>query len=143
MFTNPKPGDQVFAIDLMSEFVGAGHYCTNKTAFPKAIAASFDSIAIDAGTKVKIFSQPNFEGSVLYERTGPCVVTNTKWKGSFRDWEAEYTSVWDQPFESVFPRSVREFSSTDMHQWDSGSCIISVGEPIPEWAKNVSGYSGL
>jgi len=140
-----KPGSwsKVFSPDSMGEFVGAGRYPYNNNAFPIAITNSFDSIAIDAGTKVTIYENANFQGNILYEKVGPAIVCNKRWINDFPDWSRYYCGLWEQPFETIFPRHVREFSATDMHLWNTGSTIIEVGETIPDFAKNVSGYIGL
>ena len=48
---------EVYVEDRFSEYVGPGLYTDNTLAFPKAIATTFDGIAIDKGTKVTIYSK--------------------------------------------------------------------------------------
>ncbi|HAS40226.1 MAG TPA: hypothetical protein DCS93_07095 [Microscillaceae bacterium] len=114
---------QIFNIDDASEYVGKGDYPNNKTAFPKAVARSFDGIAIDKNTRVIIYSQPNFQGEILLDKTGPAVINNVIWKNDSR-----YNKVMNQTFppalQAIFPPSVREWSSSDMHKWSYGSVKI-------------------
>lgn len=129
--------------DNMSEYVGKGRFPENSCAFPKAIENSFDSIAVDAGTRVTIYSEPNFEGCILWDKVGPAIVVNIKWK-DMSCWEfckgQPYSQVlaskWKDPLNAIFPPSVREFSTTDMHSWNTGSLVIQGGQAIPENLKN-------
>jgi len=125
--------------DQWSEYVGEGRYSSNMKAFPKAIGATFDSVAVDAGTRVTIFSEPNFKGKVLWDRTGPAIVVNTL----YASWTTfpgckgrRYSDVlkeeWEGPLGSLFPPEVRELSCSDMHAWNSGSLVIQKGESIPK-----------
>lgn len=116
---------EVYVEDAYSEYVGAGLYSLNRVAFPKATATTFDGIAIDAGTKVTIYSQPNYQGSILYEKIGPAIINNAKWKNHSAVQSVMYD--WKEPLQTTYPQSVREWSSTDMHNWPSGSMKIECG----------------
>jgi len=135
--------------DIHSEYVGVGRYPRNDKAFPKAIQSSFDSVAVDAGTRVIIYSEPNFKGKVLWDRVGPAVIVNVKWKSTTwpflrgKLYSEKLFEHWAQPLNSIFPPSVREFSCSDMHMWNSGSVIISDGEAIPSQLDAVKEYSAL
>ena len=59
---------KIYVPDIYSEYVGEGEYPSNKAAFPKAVKYTFDGIAVDKGTRIIIYSKPNFQGSVL-----PCL----------------------------------------------------------------------
>jgi len=122
---------EVYVVDSYSEYVGEGRYASNQTAFPKAIAASFDGIAIDAGTKVTVYSQPSFEGNVLYQKTGPAIVVNSKWKGN-KAWEEKIFGHWKEPLNTVYPQSSREWSDTNMHEWNTGSLVVESGIEMPK-----------
>lgn len=120
---------KAFEEDHASEYVGVGAYPKNINAFPKAIATTFDSIAIDAGTRVTIFEKPAFQGKVLYSRIGPAIVVNSKWGERAKQY---IKCKWDEPLETIFPQHCREMSDTDMHKWNDGSVIISEGEALPQ-----------
>jgi len=113
---------ETFVEDGYSEYVGAGWYPLNSEAFPKATMYTFDGIAIAPGVKVTIYSQPNFAGDIVWEKTGPAIVNNYIWK----DYANAAPVMWDwkEPLQSMFPQSVREWSATNMHNWPSGSMII-------------------
>lgn len=116
---------EVYVEDTYSEYVGAGSYSLNSSAFPKATRTTFDGIAIDAGTKVTIYSQPNYQGSILYEKIGPAIINNAIWKNYSQVQSVMYD--WKEPLQSTYPQSVREWSSTNMHNWPSGSMKIECG----------------
>jgi len=116
---------EVYVEDNYSEYVGAGSYSLNSSAFPKATSTTFDGIAIDAGTKVIIYSQPNYQGSILYEKIGPAIINNAIWKNYSQVQSVMYD--WKEPLQSTYPQSVREWSSTNMHNWPSGSMKIECG----------------
>lgn len=113
---------ETYVEDMYSEYVGPGMYPLNSAAFPKATRYTFDGIAISAGTRVTIYSQPNFLGEILYQKVGPAIVNNRIWKSYSR--AAPVMWDWKEPLQSMFPQSVREWSDTNMHQWPSGSMII-------------------
>merc|ERR1712048_1138660 len=116
-------------------YVGVGRYPYNSKAFPKAIATSFDSIAVDAGTRVTIYSKPNFEGDVLFDKVGPAILVNVNFRNDTfhrgRRYEDHLHSVWANPLNAIFPPSVREFSCTNMHAWHTCSLVIEGGQSIP------------
>jgi hypothetical protein len=115
--------------DDAGEYVGAGDYTENMKAFPNSIRHTFDSVAVDAGTRVTIYSKPHFQGEVLWDVVGPAVIVNELFKGS-----SEYGDLcrpWKEPLNTIFPPEVREWSCTNMHLWNTGSLRIEDGEPIP------------
>lgn len=131
--------------DTYSEYVGVGKYPDNEKAFPKAISASFDSVAVDAGTRVTIYSEKGFKGTVLWDKIGPAIVANTKWQtlvlnGDTQPYSTRLSGSWKEPFQTIFPPEVREFSSTDMHLWRSGSLVVTGGMPIPPGAHRLAEY---
>jgi len=145
----PSTCSKPYQEDEHSEYVGIGRYPHNIQAFPKAINASFDSVAVDAGTRVIIYSQPNFKGRVLWDRVGPAIVVNVLWKDhkwpftGGHPYSKKLFGDWKQPLSSIFPAAVREFSCSDMHAWNAGSLVISSGEAIPSQLDDVDEYSAL
>jgi len=116
---------EIYVIDQYSEYVGVGEYPINRQAFPKAVNTTFDGIAIDAGTKVTIYSGENFTGSILYEKVGPAVVNNYIWQD--RSEAANAMATWSEPLQSNYPQSVREWSGSNMHDWSFGSLVVECG----------------
>lgn len=117
---------EVYVEDAYSEYVGPGLYPDNTQAFPKAIATTFDGIAIDKGTKVTIYSQKDFKGEILYEKVGPAIINNSIWRGYdvFRD---PVERNWKEPLQTTYPQSVREWSVGNMHPWSNGSLMVECG----------------
>jgi len=114
---------KIYVEDEKGEYVGEGEYPSNKTAFPKAVASTFDGIAIDDGTRVIIYSEPNFKGTVVLDLTGPAVINNNKWKEEARI--KNFTSkTFSGSLETNFPKSCRIWSSTNMNAWDTGSLKV-------------------
>lgn len=113
----------IFGNDACGEYVGKGSYPDNAKAFPNAVRSTFDAIAIDKGTRLIIYSEPNFEGNVVLDMDGPMLVSNVKWKNDSR-----YNLVSDKTFtpelQALFPLERRQWSSDDMHGWSYGSCKI-------------------
>ena len=117
---------EVYVEDRFSEYVGPGLYTDNTLAFPKAIATTFDGIAIDKGTKVTIYSQKDFKGEILYEKVGPAIINNSIW----RDYDVYRKPVersWKEPLQTIYPQSVREWSVGNMHPWSNGSLMVECG----------------
>lgn len=114
---------KVYVEDNSSEYVGSGFYPNNSAAFPKAVNTTFDGIAIASGAHLIIYSKPNFQGSVLLDVVGPKIINNMRWKDDER-YNHCMTDVFPGDLESKFPRRVRIWSNSDMHNWSYGSCKI-------------------
>jgi hypothetical protein len=114
---------EIYKEDFASEYVGEGFYANNTSAFPKSVRTTFDGIAIDKGTQLIIYSQPNFKGSVLLDIKGPAIINNVKWKNDSR-YNRCNTENYSSNLQSNFPQSVRYWSKSDMHDWSYGSCKI-------------------
>ena len=115
---------KIYQTDYASEYVGSGEYKSNKKAFPKAVARTFDGIAIDRGTRLIIYSKENFKGTVLLDVKGPAIINN----GLYKD-EPIYnhcnTDTYPSDLQRNYPQSVRKWSKTNMQTWSSGSCKIT------------------
>merc|ERR1712032_1191152 len=133
----------------MGEYVGVGEYPDNNQAFPLSIKYTFDSVAVDAGTRVIIYSEPNFKGKVLWDRVGPAIVVNSKWKDNTwpfckgKTFEKALKQEWEGRLQDLFPPEVREFSCSDMHCWNSGSLVIQDGQSIPRSLDAMEEYQVL
>ncbi len=140
--TSPKPGcrahfsgailgnrvveghiSQIYDLnDPAGEMVGAGRYPDNTQAFPKAVATTFDAIAVDKGTSVILYAEPNFGGTPVAELKGPAVLVNTIWFGDQRYLNSGLAP--DSLLDALFPAEVRRFSSENMHLWSHGSVMV-------------------
>jgi len=114
---------EIYKVDNYSEFVGYGEYADNEIAFPKAVASTFDGIAIDSGTRVIIYEEKDFKGKILLDKTGPAVINNMIWKNDSRYTHCN-TDTYKEPLQSNFPQSVRIWSETDMQAWSYGSLKV-------------------
>jgi len=114
---------KIYVEDYGSEYVGSGFYPNNSVAFPKADKQSFDGIAIDKGTRVIIYKEQNFKGSVLLDVEGPLIINNVLFKDNFI-YNHCNTDVYPVELESVFPKSARIWSNSNMRDWSFGSCKI-------------------
>lgn len=118
---------EIYQVDDYSEYVGSGYYPDNSTAFPKAVRTSFDGIAIDKGTRLIIYSNKNFEGSVLLDIHGPAIVNNVEHKSN-QAVNFCNTINFTPNLQSNYPQSVRQWSKSNMNNWSNGSCKIICSE---------------
>lgn len=118
----------IFKPDKYGEYVGEGEYPSNKVAFPNAVLHTFDAIAVDANTRVILYSKPNFQGKILLDITGPALINNVKWKNDSRI-SAVMTKKLSGGLEAIFPKSCRQWSKENMHKWSNGSLkVICIGQ---------------
>ena len=135
-YTSPDDPDddllyysKIYVEDEYSEFVGSGEYPNNELAFPKAVASTFDGIAIDAGTRLIIYEGKNFTGNILLNVIGPKLIYNGKWE--FLDqfyanaYKLEKERTFTEPLQTNYPQSVRIWSNSNMHLWNTGSSKIT------------------
>ncbi|MBQ9213312.1 MAG: hypothetical protein IJ150_05165 [Bacteroidales bacterium] len=115
---------KIYTPDIYGEYVGDGKYISNQAAFPKAVQYTFDAIAVDKGTHLTIYSEPNFQGKVLLDVKGPCLINNVKWKNEARIKDV-CTKTFSPDLEANYPKSCRRWSDSNMNTWDFGSCIIT------------------
>ena len=117
---------KIYSPDKYGEYVGNGDYPSNSLAFPNAVKYTFDAIAVDKGTRLVIYSKPNFEGEVVLDVTGPALINNVKWKNDSRI--ATFTTkTFEGALEANYPKGCRRWSSTNMNEWDNGSVKITCG----------------
>jgi hypothetical protein len=115
---------KIYQADYASEYVGSGEYKSNKKAFPKAVARTFDGIAIDRGTRLIIYSKENFKGTVVLDVKGPAIINNVLFKDDPR-YNHCNTDTYSGDLQRNYPQSVRKWSKTNMQTWSSGSCKIT------------------
>ena len=109
--------------DVFSEILYEGQYPLLSAVCPKATASTFDAVAFDYGTKVIVYSQPDFEGDILLDRSGPLILFNFIWSSDNR-YNFLPNEDWDAEMQTIFPPESRSWSETDMHAWSNGSMII-------------------
>ncbi len=112
---------KIYQVDRYSEYVGEGDYPSNNSAFPRAVAATFDGIAIGKGTRVIIYSLPNFQGKILLDKTGPAIINNVRRRLAY---PGILNETYPPDLQSLFPPSVREWSKSDMFTWINGSVKV-------------------
>lgn len=113
----------IYQVDEYGEYVGEGEYPNAKVAFPNADRTTFDAIAIDKGTRLIIYSDLNFQGSVLLDVKGPALINNVKWKDEARIKDVN-KKTFTEPLQSLFPNSCRRWSNSNMNDWSRGSIKI-------------------
>jgi len=84
----------------------------------------------------------------LYGRALSSVISNGFYRGKITFAGKPYKELlkgkWaDERLNTIFPPEVREFSKTDMHQWDKGSLVIESGQAIPEVVDTLPEYARL
>lgn len=114
---------KAYVMDKYSEFLKPGKYNNIATTLPNSTAYTFDGIAVPPKTRLIIYSGPNFTGTKLVDVTGPAIINNNKW-----EFDERYTGANRKTYcpelQSTFPQNVRKWSTTNMHDWQSGSIEI-------------------
>ena len=120
----------IFQVNHESEYVGEGEYPRANRAFPNSARATFDGIAIDRKTRLIIYSRRDFKGSVVLDITGPALINNVKWKGtSLENIIDEINSKnLKGGLNDIFPKSCRQYSTSNMHNWSNGSLKVICNE---------------
>jgi len=118
---------KIYEADGYSEYVGGGFYPNCKRAFPKADKYSFDGIAVDKGTRLIIYSKPNFKGQILVDIVGPAIMNNEMFRNDATLGDFVHKRF-IEPLESNYPKSCRKWSGSNMRSWSNGSCKIICSE---------------
>ena len=120
----------IFQVNHESEYVGEGKYPRASRAFPNSARATFDGIAIDRKTRLIIYSRRDFKGSVVLDITGPALINNVKWKGTSLENIINEINVKNLKggLNDIFPKSCRQYSTSDMHSWSNGSLKVICNE---------------
>ncbi len=121
---DPVGISKIYVTDDFSEYVGSGEYPSNEAAFPKAVDKSFDGIAIDKDTRLVIYSEKNFKGTVVLDVKGPAIINNVLLKDN-PNYTHCNTDTYTGELQRNYPQSVRKWSRTDMRPWSFGSCKIT------------------
>lgn len=105
----------IFEDDDAGEILGLGNYPRIREALPKSVFITFDGIAIDEGTRLIIFGEPDFKGTVLQDISGPLVINNTRWQTRAGELGNLNGNVYKEVLEQKFPVANRIWSAADMH----------------------------
>ncbi|MCX7745050.1 MAG: hypothetical protein N2167_10850 [Flavobacteriales bacterium] len=114
---------KAFMDDKYSEFLTPGKYERIGDYLPNSVKYTFDGIAVPTGTRLIIYSGTNFTGNVLVDITGPAIINNVKWKNDPRYMNAN-TKTYVPELQGEFPPTVRQWSVSNMHEWQNGSIEI-------------------
>ncbi len=114
---------EIYKLDGYSDYVGVGKYKSCFEAFPNAAKGTFDGIAIDSGTRIIIYSKPDFKGKLLLDKTGPAIINNIRWKKDAR-YKIYMKKKFKSPYNDIYPPKVRIWSRNNMHNWTKGSAIV-------------------
>lgn len=111
--------------DPYSSFLQPGKYNDLVHNIQKAVDFTLDGIAIPANTRLIVYEKPNFTGEILLDVTGPAIVNNGH-RVSNKRFKELGSKQFHDALQSIFPQSVRSWSSTNMHTWLNGSMEILV-----------------
>lgn len=120
-----KDGDlsKAYVMDGYSEFLKPGKYNNIKATLTNSTRYTFDGIAVPPKTRLIIYSGSNQSGTILVDVTGPAIINNSKWQFDNRYMTAN-SKTYITELQSTFPQSVRQWSVSDMHDWQNGSIEI-------------------
>jgi len=114
---------KAYTEDKYSEFLTPGKYGRIGDYLPNAVKFTFDGIAVPSGTRMIIYSGTNFTGSILVDVIGPAIINNVKWKNDPR-YKSANTKNFVPELQGEFPQVVRQWSVSNMHEWQNGSIEI-------------------
>jgi len=112
-----------FEADSDSDILGRGEYFNFPDNIPNSVNITFDSFAIDSGTKLVIYEKENFQGKILLEKEGPFVYYNKEYaneesdrykNGMYDLYKDYYNKLLVKKFigyESNYPSSNRAFTT--------------------------------
>lgn len=114
---------EIFGEDEFGEYVGQGLYPDNTKILCNSMRRSFDAVAVGEGTRLIIYSKPNFEGRVVLNVKGPILIENVVCRSRYGA-ESLLNYTFSEPLQRLFPPERRRWSSENMHEWAMGSCKI-------------------
>ena len=111
---------------MYDERLGAGNYPDLKVAIPNSHLHTFDGMAISPNVHCIIYSEPNFEGSVILDRRGPAVIANNQLNSQWHvyPFQTYFSEDYPTALQSIYPQSVRSWSASNMRNWTNGSMQI-------------------
>ena len=117
-----------YGLQVCSNWVANGNYPDNAVAFPDAVFATFDGIAVDINTNLKLWNDTDYknkDGTTLpvLDINGPAIINNLLASGAISTEKCfglnETETYWTNC----------GFSSDFMSNWDHGSCKITCIAP--------------
>lgn len=114
---------KAYSKDPYSDFMGPGKYMVSDNSLVYSNYQTLDGIAIPAGMRLVIYSEPHFKGTVLLDVTGPAIINNRSKKDTPAQAEA-HSREFTELLQVKFPQSVRSWSGSDMNSWIKGSMEI-------------------
>lgn len=114
---------KAYVSDKYSEFLGPGKYERIGKYLSNPVKYTFDGIAVPPGTRLVIYSGTNFTGNIIVDVTGPAIINNVKWVNDPRYMTAN-TKMFTPELQYVFPQNTRNWSISNMHNWQDGSIEI-------------------
>jgi hypothetical protein len=117
--------DSPFLSTTHSNWVANGDYPSNSTAFPEAVATTFDGIAIDKNTHLEMWTGSGasaYTGTKLLDVWGPRIINDTIYYSDAYDM-GYYSSSCFGLNTTTWPTC--EWSSSDMQLWSTGSSKIT------------------
>lgn len=114
---------KAYVMDKYSEMLKPGKYNNINSSLPNSVSYTFDGIAIPPKTRLIIYSGTNFSGTKLVDVTGPAIINNNKWEFDERYIGANKKTYCPE-LQTTFPQTVRQWSRSNMHDWQNGSIEI-------------------
>ncbi|MDH4471345.1 MAG: tetratricopeptide repeat protein [Fluviicola sp.] len=112
---------KAFSNDPWSDFIVPGNYSWVDRVLAFSNFTELDGVAIPANTRLIVYSERDFKGTLLLDITGPAIVYNSANIPADSLFSETYTT---SILQETFPPEVRTQSNSDMHLWINGSMEI-------------------
>ena len=124
----------IFQLDCPGQYVGAGDFPSCYDAFS---LGSFHGVAVDKGTRLIVYKEPDFKGDVLCDITGPILINCTACTDHT---DEAMTKKYIPELQVLFPPENRKldddfYGGLALKDWYHGSCKI-ICEPCQEESNN-------
>jgi hypothetical protein len=113
-------------------------YSAAEYPFLHADSYTFDGIAVGPNTRVTIYSDRNFQGSIVANIQGPKLINNGELAGS----TAWLTEAFPEPYQTMFPPSSRQYSVENIQPWGRGTSVKVECLPPPPACGDLSVANG-
>ncbi|MGV3609594.1 MAG: hypothetical protein ACO1N0_01510 [Fluviicola sp.] len=115
---------QAFSTDSYSNFLPKGQYPVLNGFSWGPSNQTPNGIAVPSNVRLVIYSEPYFKGKVLADVLGPAIINNSSKKSNNASLIA-HSKTFGLPLQTIFPQTVRIWSTGDMKDWYKGSMEIS------------------
>lgn len=115
---------QAFSTDSYSNFLPKGQYPVLTGFSWGAANQTPNGIAVPANVHFVIYSEPHFKGKILVDVVGPAIINSSSKKSNNASFIA-HSKTFGLPLQTIFPQTVRVWSTGDMKDWWKGSMEIS------------------